>query len=200
MQASSATPVRSFHVFPKDMGVILTLIVALAIGWGMRLSVENRMAEFRDEATKFSLSYPVTWGKVESLKGSLVKLEDARAASVFKTSLSVDARALDPQNPPTLQTLVDRRVAQNGNLTGYHLIALNGATVAGAKAQRLEFAYVVQPIDQPRRASLPVVVHAIEYIIVGKDTAFYVSFAAAEEDFASASAQFDQIIQTVKVP
>lgn len=198
MQATTA--IRSFRTLPKDLGVILTLVVALAIGWGLRLNVESRTLLFADSVTKFSLSYPVTWGKVESLKGALVKLEDARAASVFKTSLTVDARALDTQNPPTMQTLVDRRVAQNGNLIGYHLIALNEATVASAKSQRLEFAYMVQPIDQPRRASLPVVVHAIEYIVVARENVFYITLAAAEEDFANASAQFDQIIKTVVVP
>jgi hypothetical protein len=196
----AATAVRTFRTLPKDVGVIIVLLIALALGWGLRATTANRSTSFTDDVTKFSLSYPATWGKVESLKGLLIKLEDPRAASVFKTSLTVDTRALDPQNPPTLQALVDRRVAQNGNLTGYHLIALSDATVASAKAQRLEYAYAVQPIDQPRRASLPVVVHAIEYIIIAKENAFYVTLAAAESDFENASMQFDQILKTVKVP
>jgi hypothetical protein len=72
--------------------------------------------------------------------------------------------------------------------------------VGGAKAERIEYAFTAQPIDQPRRASLPVVVHAVEYIVVGKASAFYIMIAAPENEFAKARAQMDQILQTVIVP
>jgi hypothetical protein len=58
----------------------------------------------------------------------------------------------------------------------------------------------VQPIDQPRRVSLPVVVVAREYIIVGKDRVYYITVAAPEEEFATASAQLDGILKTVNIP
>lgn len=101
--------------------------------------------------------------------------------------------------PPTRQELVDRRVTQHGTLTGYHFLSSNPATVGGAKAMQQEYACVAQPIDQPRRASLPVVVQVIEYIAIGRENAYYISLAAPESDFADARAQMNQIIQTVTV-
>jgi hypothetical protein len=58
---------------------------------------------------------------------------------------------------------------------------------------------VVQPSDQPRRASQPVVVHAREYIVVGPDRTYYITLAAPENEYRRASAQLDAIMQTVNV-
>ncbi len=198
-QTTTAPQVRGFHLLPKDIGVALVLVIALALGLLLRDSVESRTALFRDPATRFSIQFPTTWGRSESLKGVFFKVEDPRTASPFKTTLSVEARGLDPQSPPTLQSLVDRQVARNGTLTAYHLISTRDDKVDGQKATRLEYAHVVQPIDQPRRASLPVVVHAIEYVVIAKENAFFITLAAPESEFAQAEAQMNKIIQTVKV-
>jgi hypothetical protein len=187
------------RLWPKDVGVGLVLVAALALGWFLRGSIENRATVFQDAATGFSVTYPSTWGTTDSLKQVLLKVENPATASAFKTTLTVDRRGLDTQNPPTLPQLVDRRVTQQGTLTGYHLLSSDEATVGGQKAMRQEYAYVVQPIDQPRRASLPVVVHAIEYVIVAKDSAYYVTLAVPEADTADAVRVMDGIIRTVKV-
>ena len=183
----------------KDIGVAIVVLIALALGLLLRVQTANRVTIFLDKDTAFSITYPATWGSVESLQDVLLKVEDPQTNSAFKTTLAVETRDLDPQSPPTLQQLVDRRIAQRGALTGYHFLSSNPATVGGAKAMRQEYAYIVQPIDQPRRASLPVVVHAMEYIVIGKENVFYITLAAPEGEFADARAQMEQIVQTVKV-
>jgi len=198
-QSVQTTDTWDFRLGRKDAGVALVLAVALALGWLLRMNVADRSTVFQDKATGFAVTYPATWGSSESLKQIMLKVENPATESAFKTSLSVDRRLLDTQNPPTLQTLVDRRVAQQGALTAYHLLATSEATVAGLKAMRQEYAYVVQPIDQPRRASLPVVVHAIEYVVVGKDSAYYITLAAPEAAADDALQLMARIISTVKV-
>jgi hypothetical protein len=183
----------------KDIGVAIVVLIALALGLLLRVQTANRVTIFQDKDTAFSITYPATWGGVESLQDVLLKVEDPQTNSSFKTTLAVETRDLDPQSPPTIQQLVDRRIAQRGALTGYHFLSSDPATVGGAKAMRQEYAYVVQPNDQPRRASLPAVVHAIEYIVVGKENAFYITLAAPESDFVDARTQLEQIVQTVKV-
>ncbi len=184
----------------KDIGVAIVVTIALALGLLLRVQVNARTTTFQDKGTKFSITYPATWGSVESLQSVILKVENPQTDSAFKTNLSIESRGLDLQNPPTLQQLIDRRVAQRGALTSYHFLSSTSATVGGAKAERIEYAYTVQPIDQPRRASLPVVVHAIEYIVLGKENVFYIALAAPENEFADASAQMNQIIQSVKMP
>jgi hypothetical protein len=91
-------------------------------------------------------------------------------------------------------------VTQKGGLTGYHFISEQDDTVDGEKARQIVYAYVVQPIDQPRRVALPVVVVAREYIVAGKARVYYITVAAPEEEFAVASARLDDILRTVNLP
>ena len=91
-------------------------------------------------------------------------------------------------------------MAQKGSLIGYHFLSEQDDVVDGKKARQIVYAYVVQPIDQPRRIALPVVVVAREYIVVGRDRVYYITVAAPEKEFAAASAQLDEILKTVNLP
>jgi hypothetical protein len=184
----------------KDLGVAIVVIVALSLGWLLREVTLNRTSVFQDSATGLSLQFPAAWGTVDSLQDVLLKVENPFTDSAYKTNLIVEARELDPQNPPTLQEFVDRRVTQKSNLTGYHFISEQEAAVDGEKARQLVYTYVVQPNDQPRRVSLPVVVVAREYIVAGKDRVYYLTVAAPEKDFPTASAQLDNILKTANIP
>jgi hypothetical protein len=184
----------------KDIGVAIVVIVALLLGWLLREATLSRTIAYQDSETGFSLKFPAAWGVTDSLQDVMLKAENPNTGSAYKTNLVVEARDLDPQNPPTLQEFVDRRVTQKGGLTGYHFISEADGVVDGNKARQIVYAYVVQPIDQPRRVSLPVVVVAREYIIVGPDRVYYITVAAPEEEFAAASARLDGILNTVDIP
>lgn len=192
--------VHGIHNLRKDAGVALVVLIALALGLALRQYTLSRTIIYQDTETGLSLQFPAAWGTADSLQEVLLKVENPATDSSYKTNLVVETRDLDPQNPPTLQEFVDRRVTQKGNLTGYHFISEKDDTVAGEKARQIVYAYVVQPNDQPRRVSLPVVVVAREYIVVGKDRVYYLTLAAPEKEFAAASAQLDEILKTVNMP
>jgi hypothetical protein len=201
--AIDTTPEDRFLGVPhlgKDLGVALVVIVALLLGWLLREATLNRVIAYKDSETGLSLQFPAAWGAVDSLQDVLLKVENPATDSAYKTNLVVEARDLDPQNPPTLQEFVDRRVTQKGSLTGYHFISEQDQTVDGNKAREIKYAYVVQPIDQPRRVSLPVVVEAREFIVVGPDRVYYITVAAPENEFDTASTRLDGILQTVDIP
>ena len=198
-QARTAEPVYRVRMLPKDLGVAIVVLLALAAGWLLFVRTNNQTRQFQPNGSPFRIAYPAHWNTTQSLQDVLLRVEDPEADSTFKTSLVVESRELDVQNPPTIQTLMDRRIAQNSQLTGYHFLSNTESTVGGAKAIQLQYAYVAQPIDTPRRASLPVVVRAREYIVVTNDRTYYLTLAAPENEFEYASAQFDRIIQTVQV-
>lgn len=183
----------------KDIGVAIVVVAALLLGWALREATLSRTTLYQDSETGFSLQFPAAWGVADSLQDVLLKVENPTTDSAYKTNLVVEVRELDPQNPPTLQEFVDRRVVQKSSLAGYHFISEQDDTVAGEKARQLVYAYVVQPIDQPRRIALPVVVVAREYIVVGKARVYYLTVAAPEEEFAVASARLDDILRTVNL-
>ena len=189
-------PVR---LWPRDLGVALIVFLALGLGLLVRYQVEGATREFRDPDSPFRISYPASWAGAEAPEDGLLRVEDPRTDSAFKTTLTVESRLLDPAAPPTLQTLVDQRVAEQGALTAYRLLSSADATVDGARGARIEYGYVVQPIDAPRRASLPVVVQAREYVVVAQDRVYYIAVAAPQHEYEDAQARFERIIARVNV-
>ncbi len=197
---SVSTPsIHDFRTWNKDLGVAIVVLVALALGLVMSQLVVNRTKTYQEPDSPFRLDYPAQWSNAESLQEVLLKVENPAAESAFKTSLTVETRELDPSAPPTMQQLVDRRVEQRSALTAYHFISERDTTVAGATAKELQYTYVVQPIDTPRRASLPVVVIARDYIVLTPTRSYYLTLAASEADFERASQRMDAILASVKL-
>lgn len=183
----------------KDLGVAAVVVLALALGWLLRAQTEGRVTQFQDPNSPFRIAYPTSWSVSDTLHDVVLSVADPETDSAFKTNLTVESREIDPASPPPLQTLLDRRVEQRATLTGYHFLSNSETTVGGVNSAVFDYAYVIQPIDQPRRASLPVVVQAREYIVATKDHTYYVTLAAPQNEFESAAARFDRIIQTVQV-
>ncbi len=193
---------RAFHpvrLFPKDLGVAIVVLVALALGGLLRYQVEGGTRTFEEPDSPFRITYPALWTGAESLQDVLLRVEDPRAKSTFKTALTVESQGLDPASPPTLQTIVDRRIAGHEALTAYRLLENTEATVDGARGARIDYAYVVQPIDVPRRAAPPVVVRAREYVVVARDRTYYITLAAPEGEYEGALARFERIIEQVQI-
>jgi len=198
MTATTA-PYREFRVWNKDLWVAVVVGVALLLGYILSQVVINRTKVYAEPNSPFQLQYPARWTNAESLQEVLLKIEDPAAASAYKTNFTVEARDLDPSAPPDMQTLVDRRVDQKSQLTGYHFINNTETTVGGMPAQELEYTYVVQPIDTPRRASLPVVVVARDYIVLTPTRAYYMTLNAPETEVDYANDRLDRILASVKL-
>ncbi|MFL5806339.1 MAG: hypothetical protein ACJ8CR_31990 [Roseiflexaceae bacterium] len=187
------------RMLPKDLGVALVVLAALGLALILRVQVEGSVRQFQAPDAPLRLVYPATWRSASSLQDVLLKVENPLSKSTFKTTLTVEARELDPAATPPLQELVDRRIEQRSSLLGYHFLASNPARVDETDAVQIEYAYVVQPIDEPRRASLPVVVHAREYVVSAGERSYYVTLAAPADEFAGARAALDQIIGSARL-
>ncbi|MDL1896510.1 DUF1795 domain-containing protein [Anaerolineae bacterium CFX7] len=197
--STAPSSTHTFRTWNKDVGVAVVVCIALALGYLLMQVVVNRTQTYQEPNSPFQIEYPKTWTNAESLQEVLLKVEDPAADSAFKTTLTVEARDLDPSAPPTLQTLVDRRVQQRSALTAYHFIANNATQVNGVPAQELQYTYVVQPIDTPRRVALPVVVVARDYIALTPTRSYYLTLAAPENEAARANEIMDRILQSVKL-
>ncbi|HMQ34639.1 MAG TPA: hypothetical protein PKD53_28140 [Chloroflexaceae bacterium] len=184
---------------PKDLGVALIAALCLLGGWLLMQRTVERTIAFQSELTPLRLAYPAGWVEVPGAENILLNVADPATPSAFKSFISVENRPIDPASPPTLQTLLDRRVEQRQQLTGYHFLSDGEAEVAGVRALVSDYAYVAQPIDEARRAALPVVVQAREYILLTADQSYYVTMAAPEGQFAEASRQFDRVIASMQV-
>lgn len=184
---------------PGDIGVAIIFALCLLSGFLVMRSATLRSATFQDELSPLRFSYPATWQSADTLQDVTLSVADPTTPSAFKTRFSVEQRELDPNAPPTLQTLLDRRVEQRQALLGYHFLDEAETMVGGARAMVSEYAYVAQPIDGARRAVLPVVVQAREYIVVAGNQSYYFTLAAPEREFVAARRQLDRIIESVVV-
>lgn len=187
------------RLLPKDLGVALVALLAFGLAYLVMIQATSRTRTFADADSPLRLSYPAGWSSVDTLQDLLLKVEDPLTASAFKTTFSVESRLLDPASPPTLQTLLDRRVAERGLLVGYHFLSERETELSGQRAISSDYAYVAQPIDEPRRAALPVVVRAREYIVIAGDRSYYFTLAAPEDDFERSSRQFELIIRDTQL-
>lgn len=199
MTQATGDRIYDLRLGPKDVGVALIAALCLLAGWLLMQSATTRTRAFQSEVAPIRFSYPAGWVVGAGAENILLTVANPTTPSAFKTTLSVENRPIDPAAPPTLQTLLDRRVEQRQQLTGYHFLSDGEAEVGGVPALVSEYAYVVQPIDEARRAALPVVVHAREYIFVTADQSYYVTLAAPEGSFDEARGHLDRVIASMQV-
>jgi len=185
-----------------DLLVALVVIIALAIGWFYKESALSRMTPTTDPNSSFGVSLPSFWltHELESVD-TFLSAENPRADSVYKSTVTGQSFLLDPDNPTTPDTIVGRLVQRHGDeLLGYHLLDIRDDTVGGAETRIVEYAYVVQPIDQPFRAAVPVVVHAFDYVIYTPTEYWILTFTADEQLMAKEQKSLEQIVASVKLP
>ena len=198
-QTVRSVKIWPLRTLPKDIGVAVVVLVALGLGLLLRWSLELSSTVYTSADNNFSISYPANWRTSTVTDTNLLQVENPETISAYKTNVSVESRELDPASPPTIQELIDRRVVQRGNLTGYHFLSNADSNVGGARAAEIDYAFVAQPIDTPRRAALPVVARSREYVVVTQNRVYYITLSAPENDFDRASGQFDNMLQTVRV-
>jgi hypothetical protein len=199
MTTTSGASIYRLRTRPKDIGVALITALCLLSGLALMIATTSRTQTYQDPVTPLRFQYPADWISADSLQLVALRAVDPTTPGAFKTTLTVEQRELDPASPPTLQTLLDRRVEERQQLASYHFLDESETEVGGARAIVSEYAYVVQPIDEARRASLPVVVRAREYIVVAGNQSYYFTLAAPEGQYADARRQFDRIIQSAVV-
>lgn len=190
---------RSMRTLPMDVGVAILAVLALLAALLLRGQAEGQMHTFTSDQVPLQFAYPAGWTQVGTLDAPLLSVANPITNSPFKTTLTVDNRELDPAALPALEELTNRRIDERSGLTGYHFLSSGPTKVGGADATVIEYASVVQPIDEPRRPSLPVVVRTREYVVLAKDQSYYFTLVAPEEEFERVSQQMDSIIASVKL-
>lgn len=198
-QTETSEQIYDLRLRPKDIGVALVVMLCLLGGWLLMQSALGQTRSYADDLTPLRFAYPARWVEAESPENVLLTLRNPVTPSVFKTTISVENRPIDPASPPTLQTLLDRRVEQRQQLLGYHFLGDSEGELGGARALISEYAFVTQPIDEARREALPVVVRAREYIVITADQSYYFSLVAPELAYDEARRQFDRLVASATV-
>ena len=186
----------------SDALVGAVVLLALVIGWVYRGSLLNQTKRLTDDVSGLQLDVPATWiSALDKTTAIDLAVVNPRAASAYKTQLALYSRVLDPDNPAPLDGVIDRLIERHtADLDSYQLLAVDNRTVQGADSAVLEYAHVVNPIDDPFRASVPVVVHVVEYVIYTPTQYWVLTLSADEQAYAATAATFEKIVQSVQLP
>jgi hypothetical protein len=198
--------------------VIGLVILALIVGWVLKVSIQGQTATFASET--LSVRYPVDWllGKDEE---ALFTVKDPDSPSTFNTIFSarvepleeteeqeyvfkvegVDASVMPLGQVTGLNAAANRIVmGKNKDLKEYNVLSTTPTTLSGQDAIAIEYAYV----DSPRAGwatapSLPVVVQAVDTVTVKGDQVYVFTYAADAHIFAQEKGTLAAILESVNL-
>jgi len=198
--------------------IIGLVILALIVGWVLKVSIQGQTATFTSET--LSVRYPVDWLLGED-EEALFTVRDPDSPSTFKTTFSarveplgeveeeeyvfkvegVDASVKPLGQVTGLNAAANRLVMRrNKELEEYNVLSARATTLMGQEALAIEYAYV----DSPRAGwatapSLPVVVQAVDTVTVKGDQVYVFTYAADTNIFAQEKDTLAAILESVRL-
>lgn len=164
-----------------EIAVIVTLIFALFLGFGIRSNAltNSRTVELGEGLP--TISVPAGWIRSET-EGYLFRSRNPRSPSVFDTELSVMTQGMTAdENVVTVRTGLSIRRSQD--LLRYRELNADPVTVNGAEGVLVTYAYIADPTRNQGAVAPPVVVQAQELIFAADNRAVIVTVVADAADW-----------------
>ena len=200
---TAASQLRRFTGdFRADVLVAVVIALAFLAAGLYQRSLAGQTTAFRDSHSGFTLNIPDHWTvNTDTATDTFLSAYNSRADSIYKSTVTGQSFALDPDSPVTPDELVDRLVQRHQiDWLGYHLLDIQKTTVAGADARLIQYAYVTRPIDDPFSSSPPVIVIATDTLIFTRTQYWLLTTAADEKIADQAQIEFDAILASVRLP
>jgi hypothetical protein len=182
--------------------VFALVAVALLAGWFLKMFIEGRTETFTDG--NIAINYPAAWFRepMAAEQGLALKASDLHSASLYRPTLALQLTQAAPALPGTKEdrltpTVTAWTFGNSQNLSNFRVLGTEHVNIAGQNAIRIDYTYVTEPIDSPYRRALPVVVEAVDYIIIAQDQAYVVTVAADAHDFEQAQDEFKTILDSL---
>jgi hypothetical protein len=187
---SIAVPWRGRTQEP-EWPVLLTVAVALLLGWLIQSAVLGRMQTAAVGSS--SVTYPARWvATTES--GAAFAAADLNFGGIFAPRVSVrqvaKSELMPPEGLPAARewSLVDAATAwsvqRGAELAGYRILAIERTQVQGQEAARVEFAYLAEAPQGSASGVLPAVMHAVDTLVTSGEQVHILTFAAEKGEFA----------------
>lgn len=181
-----------------DAAVILLAALAFTASLGLKSWVLDRRTIFTDPDAHLSLQYPASWAP-RTEKGSLFSIQDLRSKGPFKPTFSIVVKELESQQAtrPVQESVVPFIVQRGRELRGYGVLGRGETQVDTLEAAKITYAYVDYPSRSPLQSALPVVLKAVDVLVIHQDNLYVLSFVAPAETFAQQSGTLDAILNSV---
>jgi hypothetical protein len=175
-----------------ELSVVLLTVVALAAGWLLKSSVENRSEAFT--SGNITAQIPVGWLSKQPGGNEVLHVTDLTTSGFGTTYLiQVQAVPADAQ----LGQIVSLVTLERGNmLTGYRVLNEQEVVVQGRDAIEIDYVYVESAANL-NHAVIPVVVRGLDYVFVNNGQSVIVSYRADQSDYEADLGRFRRFLISV---
>jgi RsiW-degrading membrane proteinase PrsW (M82 family) len=181
----------------RDAVVIVTIVLALIAGLTLKSLVLHQRVTFTDADAHLSLQYPAWWA-LSQQKGQLLSVQDLRSQDAFKPTFSVEIRELEPETTRPVQEMVVPFTVERGQeLTGYRVLEIAETRIDGEDAAQITYIYVDYGAESHLQSALPVVVKAVDVLVIHQGKLYAFEAAAPAATFAQQSSTLDDILKSV---
>lgn len=165
----------------NDIAVIITLLFAIFLGFGIRSNAVNNSRTVELGEGLPTISVPAGWIRSQSDE-YLFRARNPRSPSIFDTEISVTTRSLaTDSNLNTVRTGLSLRRSQD--LLRYRELSAELVTVNGEDGVLVTYAYIADPTRDQGAVAPPVVVQAQDLIFTADNRAVIVTVAADAADW-----------------
>ena len=190
-------PINTKLVLPGDrfagLFVVLLTLVALAAGWLLKSSVENRSLAFK--SGNITAQTPAGWLTLNPDGNEVLHITD-RTSSGFGTTYLIQVEAV-PTDAQASQIASLVTLERGSALTGYRVLNQQEVLVQGRKAIQIDYVYVESAANL-NHAVIPAVVHGLDYIFINANQAEIVSYRADQSVYNTDLGRFYRFLVSVK--
>jgi hypothetical protein len=180
-----------------DWVVVGVVIVALLLGWALKVSAENKTLSYSNEGV--TVHYPYGW-LLDDKSGYIVKVSDPNSG-LFRTTYIVQTGAIDAgvsETAALISLLNNVSLSRAQTTTAYKLFQVEEVQVRGKPAVKATYVYVEEK-PNPFRETVPVVVEGVDYAFAEGGKVYVFTLLAAEPDFAAAEQHFAAFLESAEI-
>lgn len=173
--------------------VIALFVVALLLGWVVKVVAENRYVTYSDGTIQ--VRYPEGWIKLQA--ESPVLFQAADKPTGVRTALTIEQRPLPTgATRPLAMVLQTLTMERGSNWMAYRVLETEeGVTIAGWTATHVAWSYV-ETNPNPFMETTPVVMRGADYLVPNGDQVYIFTVAAPESDYAQAQRYLEDFVRS----
>ena len=175
---------------------IFVTLVALFAAFLLRGRSLDATADYENKEEGITAHYPINW-LLEESKGDFVFRVQDPAAIPFKTTLQM---ALLPVGPGARNADIPDllNMTRAASLSAYRALAIRPVTLPnGVQGIQMDYAYVSSEAN-PFLQSVPIVVRAIDVIVLRNNQALVVTYRSDSQTFEKNQHYFDNFLRTLE--
>jgi hypothetical protein len=176
-----------------QLSVILLTLIALAAGWWLKSSVENRSEAFR--GGNITAQVPAGWLSFTPDGSEVLHITD-RTTTGFGTTYLIEKRVV-PADFELGQVVGMLTLERGKDLTGYRIMNQQEVLVKGRSAIQIDYVYVESAANL-NNAVIPAVVHGLDYVFIIDGQAVIVSYRADQSVFELDQNRFYRFLNSVE--